>query len=158
MAYNPASFNPQGTGSAEAVVSNYTNNSSVTAIPQGQACSVDSAGNVEPLDVSNQASWSNFVGYANVRIPTSALGPVIANGRLRNITISYPVGTPLYIGTDGNPTNIAPSDGVNGFVAGDMCIFMGVVVQNELNPSETDIALLTQMIAVLQLISLMIFI
>lgn len=149
MAYNPASFNPQGTGSAEAVVSNYTNNSAITAIPQGQACAVDSAGNIEPLDVSNQASWSAFVGYANNRIPTSALGPVIANGRLKNITISYAVGTALYIDTTGNPTNIAPSDGVNGFAAGDMCIFMGVIVQNELNPSEKDIALFTQLIAVL---------
>lgn len=149
MAYSPSSFSPQGTGSAESVVSNYTNNSAINAIPQGQACSVDTVGNIEPLDVSSQASWSNFVGYANSRIPTSTLGPVIANGRLKNITIAYAVGTPLYIGTDGNPTSTIPSAGVNGFVSGDMCIFMGVVVQNELNPSEKDIALFTQMIGVL---------
>lgn len=149
MAYSPSSFNPQGTGSAEAVVSNYTNASAINAIPQGQACSVDNAGLIEPLDVSSQASWSAFVGYANNRIPTSTLGPVIANGRLKNITISYSVGTALYIDTTGNPTNIVPSIGVNGFVSGDMVIFCGVIVQNEINPSEKDIVLFTQFIGIL---------
>jgi len=114
------------------------------------ACSVNSSGQLVPLDVSNQASWQAFVGYANVRIATSASGAIIANGRLQNVTTSYPVGTPLYIDTNGNPTNIIPSVGVNGFVSGDMVIFMGVVVANEANPmTEKDFALFTQMVGTL---------
>lgn len=148
MSFSPSSFNPQ-TATASALVTEYTNASAITAIPQAQACSVNSSGLLTPLDVSSQASWSAFVGYANVRIPTSTLGPVIANGRLQNITTALPVGTPLYIGTDGNPTNIIPSVGVNGFVSGDACIFLGVLVSNEVNPSEVDIALFTQLIATL---------
>ena len=96
-----------------------------------------------------QSSWQNFVGYANVRIPPSTLGQIIANGRLQNITTSYPVGTALYVDTNGNPTNVIPTYGVNGFAAGDMIIFMGVLVPNEANPSEIDIALFTQMVGVL---------
>jgi len=146
MAYSPFAFNPESTGSAEALVTPYTNASAINPIPQAMACSVNSSGQLVPLDVSNQASFQAFVGYANVRIGTSASGPIIANGRLQNFTTSYTAGTPLYIGTDGNPTNIIPSAGVNGFVSGDACIFMGVVVVNETNPSEFDIALFTQVV------------
>lgn len=149
MAYSPFSFNPESTGSARAVVTDYTNASAITAIPQAQAISINGSGLLVPLDVSNQASWSNFVGYAYIRIPQSATGPVIANGRLQNITTGYPVGTALYVGTDGNPTNIIPSVGVNGFTSGDMIIFMGVIVPNEDVGGEVDIALFTQMVGVL---------
>lgn len=148
MSFSPSSFNPQNS-TASALVTLYTNASAITAIPQAQACSINSSGLLTPLDVSSQASWNNFVGYANVRIPASALGPIIANGRLQNITTGFVVGTPLYIGTDGNPTNIVPSTGVNGFVSGDMVIFLGVLVPNETNPSEIDIALFTQLIGTL---------
>lgn len=148
MAFSPTSFDPQ-ISTASALVTEYTNASAVTAIPQAQACSINGAGLLVPLDVSSQSSWTAFVGYANVRIPASALGPVIVNGRLQNFTTAYAIGTPLYIGTDGNPTNIIPSVGVNGFVSGDMVIFLGVLVPNEEIPSETDIALYTQFVAVL---------
>jgi hypothetical protein len=149
MSFSPFYFNPQGTGTAEALVSNYTNASLVTAIPQGQAVSVNGFGKLVPLDVTSQSSWQSFVGYAYVRIPAGGTGPVIANGRLFNITTAYTAGTALYIGTDANPTSIIPSDGVNGFVAGDIVIFLGVIVQNETNPSELDIALFTQFVDVL---------
>jgi hypothetical protein len=148
MSYSPSSFNPQ-TATASALVTDYINASAVTAIPQGQACSINASGLLVPLDVSSQSSWTAFVGYANQRIPASALGPIIVNGRLQNFTTAYPIGTPLYIGTDGNPTNIIPSVGVNGFVSGDMVIFLGVLVPNEQIPSEIDIALYTQFVAVL---------
>lgn len=149
MSYSPVSFNPQGTGTSEALVTNYTNASAILAIPQAQACSVNGAGLIVPLDVSSQVSWNSFVGYTYVRIPVSSTGPVVANGRLLNITTALAVGTALYIGKDSNPTDIVPSVGVNGFVSGDSVIFMGVLVQNEKNPSEIDIALYTQVIGIL---------
>ena len=148
MSFSPFSFDPQ-ISIASAIVTDYTNASSITAIPQAQACSVNGSGLIGPLNVSSQSSWSSFVGYANVRIDTSALGQVIANGRLKNITTILPVGTPLYVGKDGNPTDTIPSVGVGGFVSGDMIIFMGVLVPNETNNSEVDIALFTQMVGTL---------
>jgi hypothetical protein len=150
MSFSPFSFNPESLGSAAAVVTDYTNSSASVAISQGQAVSVNSAGQLTPLDVSNQASWQAFVGYANLRIAPSSEGPVLANGRLKNVTTSYALGTALYIDTNGNPTNIIPSVGVNGFVSGDMVIFMGVVVPNEANPlTEMDFAIFTQLVGTL---------
>jgi hypothetical protein len=149
MSFSPVSFNPQGTGSSRQVITNYTNASAINALAQGQACSVNSSGLLVPLDVSSEASWQAFVGYANARIPTSSLGPVIANGRLQNFTTSYTAGTALYIDTNGMPTSTIPSVGVNGFQAGDMVIFMGVIVPNETTPSEFDIAIFTQLVGTL---------
>lgn len=149
MSYNPLFAGSEFKGSAEGVITEYTNASAITAIPQAQACSVDSSGNAVPLDVSSQSSWSAFIGYANVRIETSGTGPIIVTGRLQNITTILPVGTALYVGKDGNPTNIVPSVGVNGFVSGDMVVFMGVLVVNQIVPLEVDIALFTQMVGVL---------
>lgn len=149
MAYSPFSFNPESIGTSEGLVTDYTNSSLITAIPQAQACSIDNTGKLAPLDVSSQSSWNNFVGYAYVRISASSGGPIIANGRLLNIATAFAIGTPLYIGKDSNPTNIVPSVGVNGFVSGDAAIFMGVLVKNQTNPSEKDIALFTQVIGIL---------
>lgn len=149
MSYSPVSFNPQGMGSSRQLITDYTNASLITAIPQAQACYVNGFGKIVPLDLTNQSNWSAFVGYANVRIPAGTLGQVISNGRLQNVTTSYTAGTALYIGKDANPTSIVPSVGVNGFVSGDMVIFMGVIVPNETNSLELDIALFTQFIDVL---------
>jgi hypothetical protein len=151
MSYSPVSFNEQSTGSAESITTNYTNASGSVAIPQAMAVYANSSGLIVPLNVSSQASVSNMVGYANVRIPVSASGPVILTGRLKlyTNTNSYPLGTPLYIGTDANPTNIIPVAGSNGFVSGDYCIFMGVLVPNEVNILEFDISLFTQVVGVL---------
>ena len=149
MSYSPFSFSSESTGTAEALVTDYVNASGATAIPQAQACSINGIGKLVPLDVSSQSSWNNFVGYANIRISASSSGPIISNGRLLNITTAFALGTPLYIGTDGNPTNIVPSVGVNGFVSGDAAIFMGVLVKNQTSPSEKDIALFTQVIGIL---------
>lgn len=149
MAYSPFSFNPQSTGTSEALVTNYTNASSITALSQAQACSINGSGQLVPLDVSSQASWDNFVGYAYVRIPASSTGPIVANGRLQNFTTAYAVGTPIYIDTNGNPTNIVPVIGTNGFVSGDAVILMGVLVPNENNPLDIDIAIFTQVFGTL---------
>lgn len=148
MSYSPLTFNPQ-TSIASAVGTLYTNASSITAIPQAQACSIDGSGNLVPLDVSSQASWQAFVGYAQVRIPASATGTILATGRLQNITTALPVGTALYVDKSGNPTGTIPVIGVNGFVEGDAVIFMGVLVANEVTPSEIDIALFTQVVGTL---------
>ena len=148
LSYSPLYFSERDAGSSKQIINYYTNASPTTALPQGQALSVNSSGLLVPLDITNQISWSNFVGYAFVRIPTSSEGQVISNGRLVNFTTALAIGTPLYIGLDGNPTATIPSTD-NGFPSGALAIFLGVIVPNELNPSEKDISLFTQFIDVL---------
>ncbi len=150
MSYSPSFFAPQAKGTASALVTDYTNASAITAIPQAMAVSVvDSTSLLNPLDVSDDVSAKGMVGYANVRIETSGTGPVISTGRLENYTTSYAIGTALYVGVDGNPTDIVPSEGVNGFSAGYYVIFIGIVVKNEDNPSSKDIQLMTQVVGTL---------
>lgn len=139
ISYNPL---PQISLSSESVITKYTNASVSAAIPQAQAVSTNGSGQLVPLNISSLASVNNMVGYALSRIPASASGSIISNGRLLNFTTSYSIGTPLWIDTNGNPTNIVPQIGVNGFVSGDYVIFLGVVVANAI--SGTDIALFTQ--------------
>ena len=146
ISYNPL---PQISLSSESVITNHTNASVSAAIPQGTACSTNSSGMIIPLDVSNPTNYNAFVGYANVRIPASATGPVISNGRLLNFTTALAAGTPLYIGVNGAPTNIVPSVGVNGFQSGYAVFFLGVLVQNQTNDLDIDIALFTQLVGTL---------
>jgi hypothetical protein len=147
MSFNPLNIGPQSKTSSIALVTNYTNASAIDAIPQGMACSViDSSGQLNPLDVSDNLSVSGRVGYAQVRIATSSEGPIISSGRLKHYTTALPVGTALYVGTDGNPTDIVPSIGVNGFLAGYAVIFIGIIVKSEDNPASKDIQLMTQLI------------
>lgn len=147
MSYSPIYFGPQARGPSIATITNYTNQSPSAAIPQAQAVSTNLAGLIIPLDVSDPSNYNNFVGYANVRIPANATGEVISNGRLLNFTTILPVGTPLWVDTNGNPTNIVPSIGVNSFESGDAIIFLGVLVANEV--SGVDIALFTQVTGIL---------
>lgn len=147
MSYSPIYYNPQDAGPSSAVITPYTNASVSVAIPQAMCVSVNNSGLVTPLNVASQSSVNNLVGYANVRIPASTNGQIISSGRLLNYTTGLTIGTPLYVGTDGNPTNIVPSVGVNGFLSGYYVIFLGVLVANE--TSGIDIALFTQVIGTL---------
>ena len=111
----------------------------------------NSSGLIAPLNISSQASVDSMVGYAYVRVPASTAGPIATGGRLKLYSNpnNWALGTPLYIGVDGNPTNIVPSVGVNGFTSGMYCIFLGVLIANEAAPSEFEIALFTQIVGVL---------
>lgn len=145
MSYSPNFRGTQSNGSSRQVITNYTS-SSGSAIPQGMAVYANTSGHILPVDPTNQTSVGAMVGYANIRIPSTASGGVISSGRLENITTSFSVGDALYVGLDGNPINVKPDYGVAGFSVGDSVIFIGVLVNNEFNPAQTDLQLFTQVI------------
>lgn len=151
MSYTPFYFDQQSTGSSVALVTNYYNSTGI-AIPQGTPVSATGTLNyVEPTDVTSQTSVQSFVGYAQYRIPNGSLGPVISGGRLENMTgYSFSLGDAIYISTTGSLQNTKPTDSdgnpVAPFVSGDFIIFCGCVVQNEANPSNQDLQILTQII------------
>lgn len=154
MSFNPLYVGAQSTGTSIALVSNYTN-SSATPIPQGTPVSKTGAADlIAPTDVSDQTSVQRFVGYAQFRIGANALGPVISGGRLQTLTgYSFSIGDSIYISTTGSLQNTKPVDGngnpVAPFTSGDSMIFSGVIVQNETNPSNQDLQILTQVLGVL---------
>lgn len=151
MSYNPLYVGANALGSSIALVTNYYNNTGL-AIAQGTPLSATGTLNyVAPTDVSSQTSVQSFVGYAQARIPNASLGAVISGGRLENLTgYSFSLGDAIYINTTGSLQNTKPTDSsgnpVSPFVEGDYAIFCGVIVQNETNPSNQDLQILTQVI------------
>jgi len=145
MSYNPL---PTVAISSRKIARNYTNGSGST-VSKGVLMSTLSNGNVIPVDVSNLVSADSIVGFYNQATPSAASGSVIDSGILENITTSYVVGTPVYIDTTGNLTNIAPSVGINGFLSGYSVIFAGILVKNEFNPAWIDLKILIQKVGTL---------
>jgi hypothetical protein len=145
MSYSPNFRGNQSNASSRQLITDYVNGSGA-AIPQGTPVTVNSIGQILPVDVTSESSVSGMVGYAYVRIPASASGPVISAGRLENIITGFSVGDPIYIGLSGTLINQKPDDGIAGFGPGDFVVFVGVLVQNEFNPAQTDLQLFTQVV------------
>lgn len=147
MAYTPTLFGATATVSGTS--SQYQNGTGST-IPEGTPVSVNGAGMIVPTDVTTLSSVDSFVGYAYAPIAASAVGTVIANGRLQNLSgYSFSVGDAIYIGIGGILQNTKPDYGVTGFGTGDSVVFCGVVVKNTTIPSNQDLQILTQIIGVL---------
>lgn len=147
MAYTPTLFGSTATVSASS--SQYQNGSGST-LAQGTPVSVNGSGQIIPTNVTSQSSVEAFVGYVSTSIAISAVGTVISNGRLQNLTgYSFTIGQAIYIGIGGILQNTQPTYGVTGFNTGDSVVFCGVVVKNTTNPSNQDLQILTQVIGVL---------
>jgi hypothetical protein len=147
MSYNPLYVGSQALGSSVALVTNYTN-STASAIPQGVAVSSTGvADQIAPTDPTSDTSVHAFVGLAQARIPASSSGPVISGGRLEILTgYSFSIGNSIWMGLNGVPQSTRPDYGVTGFTSGDWVVFLGVVVQDEANPSDQDLQVIPQLI------------
>lgn len=145
MSYSPFFRGENAKGSSRSTASGYQNASGGT-LAQGTPVYVNSSGQILAVDPSNQAKVLSMVGLLNVDTLDTEDGQVSDAGRLENVVIGYSVGTPLWVSKAGFLTNTSPSIGVNGFLAGDYVIFVGVVAQNEFNPSNKDIKLMITVI------------
>lgn len=145
IGYNPLVRGAQSKISSRQITTGYTN-ASGGIIAQGTPVSVDSMGHIFPIDPSNETSVDALVGLTSVAVPNGANGPVTDCGRLENVTTGFSVGSPLYVSKSGTLQIIKPDYGVTGFTIGDFVIFVGVVVQNEFNPSNKDIKLMLTVI------------
>lgn len=140
MTYSPVSFGPNSKGSAVSLQTSYINGT-LSTLTMGTPVSVNTAGQMIPVDITNDASVSGFLGIVAQDTPNGASGLVLASGRLENLTTSFAIGDPVYINTSGALINIRPGVGIGTFNVGDFCIFVGVIVQNQYNPSNKDLML-----------------
>lgn len=146
MGYNPLASGTSFKGPSRQLGTNYQNGTVSTMAP-GTPVAVNSSSQLILIDIADETTVENMVGYVVSAIPSSATGQIISGGRLENISSSYPAGTPVWIGTTpGTLTNVKPDLSQSGWVSGMFIIFVGVVVANEFNPSLTDIQLFTQII------------
>lgn len=148
MSYSPNFRGTQSKASARQTITDYQNGSGST-LAQCTPVATNNLGQLVGVDPSNTANVLSIVGLANLDIPSSANGPVIDNGRLENATIGFSVGDSLYLSKAGFLQNTPPVAGFGGFVTGDYLVFIGVVVQNEFNPSLKDIKLMIERIGLL---------
>ncbi len=145
MTYSPVSFGPNSTGSAASLQTTYQNGTGST-IAIGTPVSVNTSGQLALVDVTSDQSVAGIVGLMAQSTPTTAYGLVCDSGRLENVTTSFSVGDAIYINTDGTLTNVRPSVGVGSWAEGMYCVFVGVLVKNQFNPSNTDIKIYMEVV------------
>ena len=98
-------------------------------------------GDMDFVNVSIEAHAFAVSGVTNAAVPNLSPGPVLTSGRLVNLTTTFAFGDPVYVSKTGGLTNVKPSIGVDGFVAGDFIIAIGVIGKNADNPSNKDLIL-----------------
>lgn len=117
-----------------------TNNSG-SAITNLQPVSVDASGDIKGTDVSIENDAIKFLGIASENISNGQSGYVVISGRITNISTSLSVGSYVYVSKTGGLTDILPSEGFHGFLAGDYVLRVGVIARNQDNPANKDIVL-----------------
>jgi hypothetical protein len=148
MSYSPLFRGNSSTGTASGSQSGYQNGTGST-MPIGTAVSQNTSGQIVLTDVSNEALSEAWLGVCAVAIPSAATGGVATDGRIQNIpsALGFANGDPIWVGpTPGSLTNVKPDVSALGWAEGDFVLFVGVVVQNEFNPSLQDIQLCRQII------------
>lgn len=148
MSYSPFFFNKEATGNvmgSRGTITNFQNGSGST-LAKATLVAVNSSSQLVPVVVTSEATVMSIVGMTGMSIPNAAIGSVVDNGRLEDVTTSFAIGDALYLGKDGLLTNSKPEIGVASFVEGDFVIFVGVVVRNEFNVSLKDIKLMISVI------------
>jgi len=105
-------------------------NATGSTITKGTPVSINANGELQAVNVSDEASAAAMVGVAESDISNNTDGNIITNGKLANITTSFVYGNVLYVSKSGGFTNVKPSDGVNGFVAGDFIVNVGVIAKD----------------------------
>ena len=114
-------------------------NGSGGSLNKGQPVRLDSSGQLLTVDPSVESQARACLGLVTTSISPSGSSEVIIQGRLVDVTVPGSIGEVLYVSKSGTPTNVQPSIGVGGFVAGDFVVSIGVIASNLTNPLLTDV-------------------
>lgn len=114
-------------------------NSSGSSLNRTDPVRVDVDGLLQKVDVSVEAQVLSCLGLAKNSVGNLASVGILTQGRLEDVTISGTFGDQMFISKTGGLTHIKPNIGVNGFVAGDFVVSVGIAVKNQTNPLLTDL-------------------
>lgn len=114
-------------------------NNSGSAIPALIPVRLNSTGQLETIDVSSESSVMSIVGVTEQIIADWTEGYVITQGKHENITTGFNFGDYIYVSKTGTLTNVYPTVGVAGFIAGDFAIRVGVIAKNDTFPLQKDV-------------------
>jgi hypothetical protein len=121
-------------------------NQSGSLIPALTPVAIDNNGYITTIDVSDEDTVFSIAGVTKVSIANNASGDVSLAGRIENVSVSFAHGDYVYVSKTGGLTNQHPAIGVNGFVAGDAVIRVGVIVRNTNTPSNKDLLVKMQLV------------
>ena len=108
-------------------------------VSKGTPIAVDTNGQINLVDVSDEALALSVIGVAGSAITDGAFGSIVTHGAMKGLVTSATFGDIMYIAKDGFLTNIKPTLDNEGFVAGDFVIKMGVLVRDATNPSNKNL-------------------
>ena len=136
MTYSPRTFGKVGAKQEEqeALVNDHG-----SLMLKATPVRITSLGKLERIDVSDETQMDAIAGVLKTDLNNGEAGSIIGAGLLENITSGASFGDVLWVSKSGDLTNIKPSIGVNGFLAGDFVIRIGVVSKNLANPSNKDL-------------------
>jgi len=139
------SYSPNFTGrstDALAIRAGYSAlNNSGLVINKASAVRLDVNGEYGEIDVAVETEALSAIGVTVDDIPVGETGESLMSGTIPDVNITANVGDIIYIAKTGELSNIRPQLGVNGFVAGDFAIKIGILFQNDVAPLQKDLFL-----------------
>lgn len=132
------SFRPYQKINASSVSDSRPNNTG-SPLPKGTPVRINVSGELDIIDVGVEAEAFSAAGVVLETIANGASGDIINSGKITDITTTAVLGDVVFVSKTGGLTNVKPSIGVSGFVAGDLVIRVGVIAKNEDNPSLKDL-------------------
>jgi hypothetical protein len=136
MTYDPRTFGDQASTASVSDALKNTSGVLISKLAPVKVNILDSG--ISIVNVSSEEALS-IIGIASEAIADATYGKIVSSGRMEDITTSAIFGDSMYISKAGDITNIKPSEGSNGFLAGDFVISVGVIVKNEDNPANKDL-------------------
>lgn len=134
------SFRPYTEIKSSGVEDERTNNTGIT-INKGVPVRINTSGELDFINVSVEAEAINVSGVASEPITNGSKGSVVNSGKISDIATTAALGDIVYVSKSGSLTNVKPSIGVSGFVAGDFVVMVGIIAKNESNPTLKDLML-----------------
>lgn len=124
-------------GSAESIIIPVLNGSGST-LSALMPLSVNSSGQVIPLDVSDELKVKRFLGINLSSVTTGSEAAIVTSGRIVDVATSLTLGEVVYVSKAGGLTNVTPDLGVGSFVEGDFVVIAGRISQNPDNVLKKD--------------------
>ena len=130
-------------------------NGLATSVAKATAVYMDVNGEFQPVDVADETAFSVF-GLTDLAVPGDSSGLIVTSGRLQDITTSAPLGSVLYVNSAGGliasselTLNSAPTVGLDGFVAGNLVIRVGIIGKNIIDGNKKDLLVNIQIMGIL---------
>jgi len=146
MSYRPYSAIIAAAQAANSNLSAQIKNETGSSIAAITPVSINSNGTLTTIDVSDESTVFSIAGVTKASIAHNSSGEVALAGRIENVSVPFAHGDYVYVSKTGGLTNQHPAIGVNGFVAGDAVIRVGIIIRNASTPANKDLLVRMQLV------------